>query len=68
MKPTSIVRYEFIQNLTNLVNGCNLPPFIIESVLKDMYVDIHTLSQRQLEFDLKNYTASLDDANKKSAD
>ena len=54
-KPISLVRADFISALTNLVNNSNLPPFIIEPILKDLYSDIHILSQKQLENDTKYY-------------
>lgn len=55
VKPLSVVRSEFIQSLTDLINNSALPPFIVESILKDMYADVRTLSQRQLEIDSRNY-------------
>ena len=61
-KPMSVARSEFIQSLTNLINESTLPLFVIESVLKDMYSDVRSLSQRQLEIDLKNYRETLSQA------
>lgn len=54
-KPLSVLRAEFIASLTELINSSKLPPFIIEPILKDMYMDIKALSQRQLEIDVKEY-------------
>lgn len=62
MKPMSVARSEFIQSLTNLINESTLPLFVIESILKDMYSDVRSLSQRQLEIDLKNYREALSQA------
>ena len=62
MKPMSVARSEFIQSLTNLINENTLPLFVIESILKDMYSDVRSLSQRQLEIDLKNYREALSQA------
>lgn len=62
MKPMSVARSEFIQYLTKLINESTLPLFVIESVLKDMYSDVRSLSQRQLEIDLKNYREALSQA------
>lgn len=59
MKPMSVARSEFIQSLTNLINESTLPLFVIESILKDMHSDVRSLSQRQLEIDLKNYREAL---------
>ena len=62
MKPMSVARSEFIQSLTNLINESTLPLFVIESVLKDIHSDVRSLSQRQLEIDLKNYREALSQA------
>lgn len=53
MKPTSILRYEFIQELTKLINNSQLPSFVIEPILKDMYYDVKNIAQKQLEADYK---------------
>lgn len=58
MKPLTVARHEFVSALTNLVNECQLPPFVIEAVLKDVYADIRVIAQRQLESDMKKYHAS----------
>ena len=62
MKPMSVARSEFIQSLTKLINESTLPLFVIESVLKDIHSDVRSLSQRQLEIDLKNYHEALSQA------
>lgn len=62
MKPMSVARSEFIQSLTNLINESTLPLFVIESILKDIHSDVRSLSQRQLEIDLKNYREALSQA------
>lgn len=59
LKPMSVARAEFINSLTDLINNCMLPPFVIEAVLKDRYADMHTASQKQLEQDYKRYKESL---------
>lgn len=58
LKPLTVARHEFVEALTDLINGCQLPPFVIEAVLKDVYTDIRIIAQRQLENDLKKYRAS----------
>lgn len=58
-KPLSVARAEFISSLTNLINTSSLPLFIIEPILKDMYSDIHILSQKSLEADTKRYQEQL---------
>lgn len=58
MKPMTVARHEFVSALTDLVNNSQLPAFILEPVLKDVYLDIKLIAQRQLEADLKQYAAS----------
>lgn len=58
-KPVTILRDEFIRNLAELINNSNLPPFVIESIIKDVYFDVKSFAQKQLENDLKNYQESL---------
>lgn len=67
IKPMSVARSEFIQSLTNLINESTLPLFVIESILKDMHSDVRSLSQRQLEIDLKNYREALSQAEDEEA-
>lgn len=59
-KPISLVRADFINSLAGLINNCTLPPFIIEDILKNMYNEVHAISQRQFENDLKNYNDEAD--------
>lgn len=63
-KPMSVARNELIIGITELINQCQLPLFVIEDVLKDIYGDIRILSQKQLENDLRDYRASLEAASK----
>ena len=59
LKPMSVARVEFISTMTELINNCMLPPFVIEGVLKDVLHEIHVLSNRQLEADTKQYQEQL---------
>lgn len=66
LKPMSVARHEFIGNLTDLINSCMLPSFVIEEVLKDTYTKISALSRQQLENDLKAYQTALEKAANKN--
>lgn len=57
-KPITIVREEFISSLISLVNESGLPPFIMESILKDVYLEVKDASKKQYEFDLANYKSA----------
>lgn len=54
-KPITVIRQEFIEKLTDDINNCGLPLFIIESILKDIYLEVKTMSQRQYEVDKSQY-------------
>ena len=56
--PITVARAEFISNLTKLINESSLPPFIIEPILKDMYVEIKDIAQKQYELDKAKYEQS----------
>lgn len=56
IKPMTIARHDFVAALTDLINNSQLPAFVLESVLKDVYTDIKIIAQRQLENDIKSYT------------
>lgn len=58
-KPISVVRVEFINRLTALINESGLPPFIIEPILKDMLYDVRAAAQKQLEQDTAHYNEML---------
>lgn len=58
-KPITIARQEFIDAISNDINNCNLPLFIIEPILRDMYLEIKTLSQKQYEMDKEEYESKL---------
>ncbi len=58
-KPITLIRAEFIEELTTLINASSLPPFILEPILKDIYRDVAAASLRQLEQDRAAYKNSV---------
>lgn len=62
MKPLTVARHEFIESLINLINECQLPSFVIETILKDVYTDVRVVAQKQLEKDMKKFHASQENA------
>ncbi len=64
-KPITVVRADFISDLTNLVNNSGLPSFILEPIFKDMFNDMKIMSQRQLESDRKQYEQILEQLGEK---
>lgn len=62
-KPITVIREEFTLNLANLINNSALPPFVIEDILKGVYLEIKSVARKQYEIDLKRYN-ELNSANK----
>lgn len=58
-KPLSVVRQEFIDNITNLVVDSGLPAFAIEDVLKDILQQVHVASVKQYEEEKLKYEAQI---------
>ena len=51
LKPVTILREEFINNLTDMVNNSDLPMFVLEPIFRDMHSKIKIAEQKQLEND-----------------
>ncbi len=62
-KPITIVRADFITNLSKLINESELPSFMVEPILKDFLNDMRIISQKQLESDRKKYQEMLENNN-----
>ena len=58
-KPITVIRQEFIDTISNDINNCNLPLFVIEPILKDIYLEVKSLSQKQYEFEKAEYESKL---------
>lgn len=54
-KPVTVVRQEFIDGLVNYVNNSNLPLFVIEPILRDVYIEVKAMSQKQYETEKAEY-------------
>lgn len=65
-KPVIMVRQEFIDTLTNDINNCKLPLFIIEPILKDVYLEVKSLLQKQYEAEKAQYENKVQEYNKDS--
>lgn len=59
VKPITLIRKELIDNLTFIINESHLPPFIIESILKDMYLETKALSDKVYESDKRKYEQAI---------
>lgn len=55
IKPITIVREEFKNNLLSLCNNTDLPMFCIEDVLNNLIQQVHIASIQQYERDKEQY-------------
>lgn len=60
-KPMSVARQEFINNLINEVNNCQLPMFVVEYVLEDVLDMVRAAAQRQYESEKTQYEQQFKD-------
>lgn len=58
-KPITVARQEFIDTIFDAINKCGLPLFIIEPILRDVYLEVKSLSQKQYEMDRDEYESKL---------
>lgn len=62
-KPITIIIQETKDQLIGIINASNLPPVILEPVVRDIYNEINTLTKMQYEKDLKEYHNKLNQEN-----
>lgn len=58
-KPFSMLYEEFRQEFANLINNSGLPPFVIESVLKNYINEVNSLARKQYQIDKAKYDSLL---------
>jgi hypothetical protein len=54
-KPLPVLREEFVNALTDMINNSQLPRFVIESILKDFYSDMKVISRKEYEIAKQQY-------------
>ena len=59
VKPVSVVRQEFIEQLIDDVNNCQLPMFVVEPILEDLLKMVRTAAQEQYKTEKAQYEAQL---------
>lgn len=59
VKPISVVRQEFIEQLIDDVNNCQLPMFVVEPILEDLLKMVRTAAQEQYKNEKAQYEAQL---------
>ena len=55
VKPVTLLKEDFLRSLINLCNNSGLPLFVVEYILKDVYLEVKTLAKKQYEADLTKY-------------
>ena len=64
VKPISVVRQEFIDQLIGDINNCQLPLFVVEPILQDILTSVKAAAQKQYEADKAQYEQQLQLQNK----
>lgn len=55
MKPMSVIRQEFTEQLVSNINNCKLPLFVIEYILQDVLNTVKTTAKQQCEMEKMQY-------------
>lgn len=58
-KPMSLRIEETKATLVNAINDSQLHPYILDSILKDLYNEIHILYMNQSKQEIESYNAEL---------
>lgn len=64
IKPLSVKRQEFIENLVNLVNSADLPPFVMEPIINDVHASVRNLIKEQYKREKELYDKFLAESEK----
>ena len=59
IKPITVARQEFAEKLINEVNECQLPMFVVESILQDLLNVVQSAARKQYEADKAQYELQL---------
>lgn len=60
-KPISVQIEEARQNIVECINAQNMNVTILDMIIKDLYMEIHSLAQQQYEKDKQAYETDLKD-------
>lgn len=55
IKPMSVIRQEFTEQLVSNINNCKLPLFVIEYILQDVLETVKTAAKQQCEMEKNQY-------------
>lgn len=58
-KPLSIARNDLMNSMVDAINNSYLPIMIVEYVVKDLYMEVRAMAQKQYDKEQEEYNASL---------
>lgn len=59
-KPISMVLMKLKEGLANQINNANLPLCLVEPIVKDLYMEVHNLSEAQTRKDIEEYNKAIE--------
>lgn len=62
-KPLTLQIEEFRNTMINTINNSNMHLYIVDTVLKDLYSEVHLMYQNQTAKEIKEYQDSVDNPN-----
>ena len=58
-KPISLILRDTKLELAKICNESKLPVYLLEPILKELYIEIKELTKQQIEYDEKSYRKSI---------
>ena len=58
-KPMSVAKEDLIMEMVEAINRSTLPMFMVESVVRDLYMEVKDLAQKQYEQEREQYESYL---------
>lgn len=68
IKPMSVMRQEFTEQLVNDINNCKLPLFVVEYILQDVLETVTSAAKQQCEMEKNQYEQQLLKQNEEGID
>lgn len=68
IKPMSVMRQEFTEQLVNDINNCKLPLFVVEYILQDVLNTVTSAAKQQCEMEKVQYEQQLLKQNEENSD
>lgn len=59
VKPITLLKEDFTESLIGLCNNSKLPFFVMEHILKDVYLEVKNLAKKQYDADMAKYVQSM---------